>query len=164
MITQIRDLHCLLCLVWFKINVNSFHLDTKYKILNVESSIGFNGWENIFIRFDTLTSWKWSKLSGTTWTLKFGQWDTQERQTSLQHQGRLTAPFSWDPTFGRFTMTLRNAQKRENAPTRLIWPLTHANQRSLPAIMPSASRWKSAAMAKKTAKMAAMNKIVENLF
>ena len=30
--------------------------DKKYKILNIQSSIGFNGWESIFIRYDM-----WSK-------------------------------------------------------------------------------------------------------
>ena len=30
--------------------------DNKYKILNIQSSIGFNGWESMFIRYDL-----WSK-------------------------------------------------------------------------------------------------------
>ena len=156
----------MLSTTWSRFDVSI--TDKKYKILNIHSTIGFNGWENIYIRSSTidnisLNAYKISHLfPGTTRMRNCGWCAMQGIKTFWLHQGPLKAPYSWALTSGKFTMTLQSVQVKEEISTSPTWLFMHVLLRTLPVTTHSAYQCKSDAMELRIALPAVMNTIAEN--
>ena len=113
------------------------------------------------LAFNTCTSFQ-NLLTGMTRMLNSGLWDMQWDRTSWQPQGLGKVLFCWALMFGKFTTTLKNAQKKENARTQPAWHFMRVVLSNLHVTMPSAYRWENVATAEKTVRTAVMNGTAKN--